>query len=407
MHYFEKYNYLTNLYHQKEGTYNLTDFNVQISNYNFKSSDADVLSGGTKYICKRHDMEFDGLEKESLSDLENETLFPPDIKNSFNSDFIYSVVKPQGYKKSDKAILLFHGFNEKKWDKYLPWAVDIAEKMNRPVILFPIAFHMNRADERWSDREFMYSIAKKRMQSNPSNSQTSYVNAAISLRLEAEPQRFFWGGLQTFYDTINLCNSIKSGKHQDFSENTDIDILSYSIGSFLSLILLMADSENLFSDSRLFCFCGGATFDRMYAASKYIMDNQSTVKMQSFYSTQLNCNFIAEKRLSHYLSDEHPEGFCFKKVLNYHHYLPEREARIKEISSRISALALEKDDVIPPDEVLNTLRGKYRSIPTEVSISDYPFPYSHITMFNLMPRYANEVDLAYNDFINRVISFLG
>ena len=52
MHYFEKYNYLTDLYHQKEGTYNLTDFNVQISNYNFKSSDADILSGGTKYISR-------------------------------------------------------------------------------------------------------------------------------------------------------------------------------------------------------------------------------------------------------------------------------------------------------------------------------------------------------------------
>lgn len=70
---------------------------------------------------------------------------------------------------------------------------------------------MNRAPERWSSRQEMYPIAQKRMAEYPDNSDTSYVNAAISTRLDAFPQRLFWSGLQTYNDIVQLITDLKAG----------------------------------------------------------------------------------------------------------------------------------------------------------------------------------------------------
>jgi len=46
-----------------------------------------------------------------------------------------------------------------------------------------------------------------------------------------------------------------------------------SIGAFLSQVVLMANQKNLFSDSRLFMFCGGSIFRSMFGVSRSIMPN--------------------------------------------------------------------------------------------------------------------------------------
>lgn len=411
MHYYEKYNRLKNLFSQTEDSLFIKEFDILISNYQFESPAAHILPGNTKYFCDIHSKPFDVINGESLRTLGYEDsykeLFLHDQSISSNYNFTYSVIKPSDTGKFSNAIILFHGFNEKKWDKYLPWAVDLSKRLNTPIILFPLAFHMNRASPEWSDKKLMHKASKIRSLNKPSNTNSSYVNAAISTRLESNPQRLFWSGLQAYYDTVKFFKLIKSGTHPDFKKDTSINILSYSIGSFFSLIMMMADPEKLFSETKLFCFCGGATFDRMNSVSKYILDNQASVVLQAYYSEQLNSNFIDEERLSHYISSEHFEESYFKTMLNYHHFLPRREARLKEISPRISALALEKDDVVPPEEVLNTLQGKYRNIPTPVKIRDFPFPYTHITMFNPMPMYADLVDETYGKFLDDISGFLG
>ncbi|MDC7124719.1 MAG: DUF6051 family protein, partial [Spirochaetales bacterium] len=61
-----------------------------------------------------------------------------------NNKFRIPVLIPSTKSKNKKATFLIHGLNEKHWDKYLPWAVRIMEETSSPVILFPIAFHMNR-----------------------------------------------------------------------------------------------------------------------------------------------------------------------------------------------------------------------------------------------------------------------
>ena len=61
-----------------------------------------------------------------------------------NIRFTYPVIIPaSGY--GNRAIILLHGLNERSWIKYYPWAERLARELKRPVILFPISFHMNRS----------------------------------------------------------------------------------------------------------------------------------------------------------------------------------------------------------------------------------------------------------------------
>ncbi|NBB90561.1 MAG: hypothetical protein GVY23_05055, partial [Spirochaetes bacterium] len=81
---------------------------------------------------------------------------------------------------SGGAIILLHGLNEKSWLKYLPWALELAEKTGRPVILFPIAFHMNRAPGAWSNPREMIGVSRERRKLFPGVAASSFVNAALS-----------------------------------------------------------------------------------------------------------------------------------------------------------------------------------------------------------------------------------
>lgn len=67
-----------------------------------------------------------------------------------NLRFEYLVVTDREERRFNGATLLFHGLNEKSWSKYLPWAQRLCRLTSRPVILFPIAFHMDRAPADWS-----------------------------------------------------------------------------------------------------------------------------------------------------------------------------------------------------------------------------------------------------------------
>ena len=74
----------------------------------------------------------------------------------------------------------------------------------------------------------------------------SYVNAAISSRLEAHPQRIFWSGLQTYSDITEVVKDIKKGKIKGISPEADLDLFGYSIGSFLAFNYQNGRSSTLF-----------------------------------------------------------------------------------------------------------------------------------------------------------------
>lgn len=406
MHYYELYALLKSKFPDTADHVVIPELDIEIKRYPFESERAaSFLSGSDQLQCDTHALNFEE-DCNKGSNAENDIALS-DFDIQCNRLFSYYILKTPG-QASKGFILFFHGLNEKRWDKYLPWAYGIAKQTGKAVILFPIAFHMDRAPEDWSDKHSMLDIARDRAKKYPENSSSSsFLNAAISSRLECFPQRLFWSGLQTYADVLQLIRSVRKNEQPEIVPDASVDLFGYSIGSFLACILKMANPSGYFKDSRLFCFCGGMTIDRMFPVSKYIMDASAAIAMQRSYAELLSSDFATDKRLAHFLNrDQHPGEAWFKTMLRYNYFLKEREALLAAMSGQIKALVLRKDEVAPPVEALNTLKGGYRDIPIEVIVEDYPYPYSHMNPFSLVHKYRDEVDRAFQKFTRDVADFL-
>ncbi|MCK4653369.1 MAG: hypothetical protein KAU01_02870 [Candidatus Cloacimonetes bacterium] len=421
MSYLKDYKSLNEKFNLNEKKIELKEQFLKIYNIPFESFSYKVLPGEDKYRCNEHNRIFKNIH-DFKSDLNapylNKILEVRDSKIQENIYFNYSVlqslkpVKEKTSKDKDKrgkpknkkpkrekpkgAIIILHGLNEKDWSKYLPWAKKLSELTGKSVILFPIAFHMNRAPEEWIDPKLMNNVNRERKKFFPNLSNSSFANAAISTRLQFYPQRFLWSGLQTYFDIIQLVKEIKSGFHPLIGKDERIDFFSYSVGSFLAMILLMTNPYNCFNESKLFIFCGGPTLNRMSASSKYIMDSEANIAVYSYFIEHLEKELKKDERLAHYFSKLHPVGNYFKSMLDYHKMKDFREKRLKEISKRICALVLKEDIVVPPSEVMNTLKGAERKIPIKVKIMDFEYKYDHVVPFPLKENIEKEVDRDFN-----------
>jgi hypothetical protein len=302
--------------------------------------------------------------------------------------------------------MMFHGLNEKYWHKYLTWAYRLCLLTGKAVVLFPIAFHMNRAPHDWSDSRKMYALSEKRKLQFPDIIDSTLTNVAISSRLQTRPQRYLWSGLQTYHDVIDFMSGIRGGSHPFISNNATFDIFAYSIGTFLSQILMMANHDQLFEKSRLFIFCGGATFNRYSPVTKFILDSEANVELYSYAIEHLDSHLKHDKRLGHFLGNDHLEGTCFRSMLNYKTLKDFREMSFRSMSDRIAAIGLIQDTVIPPYEMMNTLKGSSLDISIRVDTLDFDYPYKHEDPFQPVPKYNDLLMTSYTDVFDTVAEFL-
>ena len=406
MTYYNLYNELKQIYNYDAPRIEIDEL-VEIRNFDFHSPNYKIQSGEDAYSCLTHEKVFpmDPATK-SIFNFGNGLLDVSDSTVKENSQFKYSVFTPKGTIKTNKVIMMFHGFNEKHWHKYLTWAYRLCNLTGKTVILFPIAFHMNRAPQDWSDKRKMYSISENRKAHFPDIIDSSLSNVAISTRLQMRPQRFVWSGLQTYHDVIDFITTIRQGNHPFISESATFDIFAYSIGSLLSQILMMANSNQLFDKTRLFIFCGGATFNRYSAVTKFILDSEANVELYSFLIEHLERHLAQDKRLGHFLSEQHIEGKCFKSMINYKQFKDFRESRFNDVSDRISAIGLEQDTVIPPYEMCNTLKGSSLKIPINVEAIDFEYEYKHEDPFPVIQKLDELVLKNYISVFDKVAEFL-
>ena len=372
-----------------------------ITNRSLLSERRDVLPGAARYVCATDGAEFPAGEGEGDArprGPQDGDLACADVAFQGNGEFRYSQFRLRQPSPAAHAIFLLHGLNEREWDKYLPWAFRLVELTGAAVLLMPMAFHMNRAPAAWSRPKAMKPVATERQTRFPSVTASSVVNAAISARLHAIPQRFFWSGMQTYYDVLQLVREMRAGRHRDVHPQARVDFFGYSLGSFLAQILLMTNEERLFDQSRLFSFCGGPTFDRIYPVSKHILDSEALIALYAFFIEQLDIEFTRDPRLAHYFQ-AHPAGPFFRAMLSNRKLKGLREQRLREVSDQIAAVALEQDEVIQPSEVINTLTGDHRNIPISVRIRDFPYAYTHVKPFPHLTRWAEEVDQAFDDIM--------
>jgi hypothetical protein len=373
----------------------------------FHSVAHELLPGNLFYTCREHNQVFPAGENfmnniGQFGDLIH--IHDSEIKE--NRDFSYRIFMPSFKTRADQAVFLFHGFNEKSWDKYYPWAQYLATQIGCAVILFPIAFHMNRTLSVWSDKRKMFLLSEKRKQLFPNIEGSSLTNVAISMRLHMHPQRFIWSGLQTYYDIISFLEQVKSDKHPLISPSAGFHIVAYSIGCLLGETLKLTNYKGYFSDTRLCMFCGGPVFNRLSPVSKYILDSEANVALYSYMVEHIKKHMLKDPHLMHYIDGPHPEGQVFYSMLDYKINREYRETLLKQACRDILAVTLKKDAIIPPYEVINTLRGALRDIPIPVEIYDFPFNYNHVAPFPSTEKNRSLVDEKFSEVFARIADFL-
>jgi hypothetical protein len=185
MEYIEIFNQLKNTIRYEIDEIDVND-KIILRNFDFESKFHTILPGGRENENSLNNlMSFDKYKPEP--DLIKEMSNIQDADITENNNFRYHVMMPKDMTKSKDILLLFHGFNEKFWMKYFPWAQYIIEKTGKAVIFFPIAFHMNRAPALWSNSREMFSVCKKRQAKHSGIIASSFSNVAISTRQHNNP----------------------------------------------------------------------------------------------------------------------------------------------------------------------------------------------------------------------------
>jgi hypothetical protein len=322
-----------------------------------------------------------------------------------NISFSYPVFVPDD-EKSRKAILLLHGLNERNWQKYLVWAYRLSVVTGSYVILFPISFHINRSPLSWTNPRLMQDIVKERNRSFADVSMSTFANIALSKRLTEEPMRFFNSGYQTAFDIVKLMKQIKSGEHEIIPEGSSVNIFAYSIGAFLSEILMLGNPDQLFSSSRLFMFCGGSVFSNMYGTSKYIMDSAAYKRIYSYYMDDFEEDIKNRNHFSDFLRSTQI-GIAFRAMIDLARFRQFRESMFSKLREQIRSIALKNDRVIPAGGIVSTLSPAGSGRSEAVEIWDFPYSYSHENPFPVVESPEQHlVDRCFEKMITKAGLFL-
>lgn len=317
-----------------------------------------------------------------------------------NRRFGYSVFVPGskvGEGRFNRGILLLHGLNEKSWNKYLAWAHRLVELSGKPVILFPIAFHMNRAPSAWASPREMIQVARERQRLFGELTASSFANAALSHRLQFAPHRFLTSGLQSYYDLADLAGQVASGNHELFREGSELDLFGYSAGATLAEMLLMGNPEGRFSRSRGFLFCGGAVMDQANPISKTIMDGEAHRELSSFLKRLAErSETVGECGIPQVIEDR-PEVALFRSLLLTDRLRELRERVVSALGPRLQIFTMGKDRVFSPEGMHRSWQNREGKPILDLHALDPPYEYSHEQPFPLRSGDLDAVDRTFEE----------
>lgn len=343
------------------------DAGVEVHGLPFHSGQAPVLVGHPAYRCDAHGLDFGA---EPVTDT------PPDWAVQANLSFRYPVLRPLApggdRAKAKQLVILLHGLNERSYGKYVPWAYQLMAKTGAAVALLPLSFHVDRVDPLWT-RRLKESTAHR--QAVPRNEEAHGFNSVLSERLDGRPERFFWGGLQSYGDVVDLVKQVRAGQHPLVDAAAQVDLVGYSAGGYLALGLMLANPEGLFTHSRAVPFAAGAVMRSTHLSTRFIMDLACEVSLMKLF-VRFTAR-LANPRLLHWLT-HHEEGRWFRALFGEEAERPRMEARLKEIAPRLLAIANTNDAVIPANVMINTLQGLHRDTGVRVEalglgVHEHPF----------------------------------
>lgn len=333
----------------------------------FSSANAHHLLGEAVYRCEEHGVEFAGEAAGGEA---------ADSRIRENIEFKYPLLREAAagghVQRRDRVTVLLHGLNERSFTKYLPWAYQLMRRTAAPVLLFPLTFHVNRVSPLWArQQQEIYG----RRSGDPANDGATRFNSVISDRLESRPERFFWGTVQSYLDLTDLVKTIRAGRHPHFTPDAQVDLLGYSAGGYLSLLLLLADEEGLFADSRAVVFGSSVAMRDLNLLSPLILDSASEDAMMRAYVK--NIERFADPRMLHWF-EAHGVGRWFRAFSGVRPDTAAVEKRIAEVAPRVLGICNVNDMVMPLGAALNTLQGVRRDtgvpvIELELGAHESPF----------------------------------
>jgi hypothetical protein len=342
------------------------DEGAEVFSLRFRSNQIQHLLGCSSYRCEEHGLDFEGEPTaDGLADC--------DIKENleFRYPFLRAIEK-NAKGKSRHLVVLLHGLNERSFSKYVPWAYQLWRNTGAAVALFPLSFHVNRVHPSWG-RTLDSHLARRKLR--PGNENVHLFNCVLSERLELRPERFFWGGVQSYRDVVDLVRSIREDKHAYVHPEAQIDFLGYSAGGYLGLGLMLGDEDGMLSQSRCVLFESGASMRSTHLSTRLIMDMACEVSLMKLF-VRFTAR-MANPRLTHWLS-EHPEGRWLRALFGEEKERVSFEARLRAIGPRLLAIANTHDEVIPASAIFNTLTGKHRDTGVRVDeltlgVHEHPF----------------------------------
>lgn len=322
-----------------------------------------------------------------------------------NRKFTYPVFVPGKKTRYNSVIILLHGLNERSWNKHLAWARYLSESTDKPVILFPISFHMNRSLPQWSDRSEVLSDLEIRQSNYRDIQGASIANIILSSRLTEVPQRFFLSGYQSAIDLNCLLGEIGEGGHPLFLRDTRVDFFSYSIGVFLTECMMIAGNNKQFEESRFVFFAGGSLFEEMNGVSKYIMDSKAFDRIHKYYMSDMELEMKENNSLRNVLEGT-SMGKAFRSMISSGRLKKHREKALEKFNSRVMCIALADDKVIPSKPTIDILKGKVCR-DEDIDVMQFPFPSIHENPFPVnLTEYSDKIDDAFLRVFSRSAAFL-
>jgi len=335
------------------------------------SKNVTYLIGHDSYACEEPTCEAYGATFPPERGKEH----PSDDQIERNIKFPYLIVREgsslgpsRPYKR---ATILLHGLNERHFLKYMPWAYHIWQTTHEPVVLFPLSFSINRVLPEW--RKQMPKIYAHRAGERKIKRSHEF-NSTISERLEPNPERFFWGAEQSYWDIVDFVREIRSGESEQLKQHFDadarIDFLGYSSGGYLALAHLAVNHEGLFSESRACLFASCVDMDDLRPASPYVVDEEAERSLRELYvayfdgGSSESTENVPNERMRHWLK-YHPEG---RWLRSFGGHLPNRkesdranrDSRLRELAERLLGIANTNDMVMPWRRMRDVLLGDER-----------------------------------------------
>ncbi|MBQ9470044.1 MAG: hypothetical protein IJU72_03725 [Bacteroidales bacterium] len=278
-----------------------------------------------------------------------------DGKIAENRSFTFPVVFPQIGGSYSRAILMFHGINERSWKKYLPWAYTLAERTHRPVILFPMAFHVNRGLRRWVSPQAMQPLLEQR-QALEGQEHSTFANVAISQRIHEAPMRFYIAGHQSAEDIVRLIALVGRGQIEGLREGARVDAFAYSIGAMLAQALFIANPGDLLSGAKMFMFCGGAHFSTMRGCTRLIMDCVAHTALRSFFLNDFLSLLDGASDFAEFFG-ANPLGQGLAAMIEPSRNAALFEQRMAAMAGHLQVVTLREDQVIPSRCIHDTFAG--------------------------------------------------